>query len=944
MLHRACRRISASSALIRLQLVFYLGASTFLFLLIMLVVTAVYTSRHLRVIMNTRHAEYAALAATELEHEEVGIINELLTLSYSHEVVSAVWSFNDVGEFNDYKRQMASDIEKWLDSTELQAIVIYGAKDLYHPTAMLNYSKPNSNFTGSQWMEYVWPFLPLTEALNSTVNSIESKGSSISWPAQFGNDSARIPRIHTVTVPIKAHPVTGPQSSNNIIIGYLSVVFDALDAIPSAAEVLLRENVSFIYLIIDDKKKGWRFLLPPAAVPEYQDNVEGSHFQALERARKLFSEYLAPTDSTNSTEDESQSALANKPSQYEGDTKVPGVGKSNVGYSFADILGIPVYVFLVVRLQNDHYLESNLRSKLIGVAAGIFGGLLLLILPISWIITKPFYRIRNGMELLNFSRDAPKSTSQAGNTKVVFVPAPIKKLSRPWRDESDDLIDAYNGMVYKLNKYYFSLEDEVNQNTAVAQDARIRAELANVAKSRFIANITHELRSPLNGIMGMTSISTDEQDVDRMKASLPIIIDSGNTLMSLLNDLLAFTEGNVDIEPRVTEYTPKQFLDSINVVDRASKSAKLVRECMPKSISGILIQGDFERGQDVCARIMSNAVKFCDNGKISVYFYLRSTVNDENILFDQYKLDSGMKQMAQATGEVVLTDTGAGITCDQLANVFEPLVQGDESLSKRHKGAGLGMSMAKKIAQAIGGHILVYSEVGIGTTVVVKFPLFCGINDRNSILGSIEEIPIVFPTEEMWFTDSADPKRVLRAENLNVNSRTSSLTDIAVGPVDDISDATITQVSIDTNEYLAGNTQSSSEADVKCSTRILVADDNVLNQRILSAMLQQLEMGVVVDLANSGPNVLERVKTSKERGFQYNIIFMDLRMPGMDGIETARMLRERFNFGSPIVAVTGLSDRETLDRCREDFQEVLVKPVLKEMLKVIFNKYLSHEP
>lgn len=916
--------------LIPLQLSFFLAFSTFIFLLVLVLVTVVYSRHHLRGILNTRHAEYAALAATEMERVTINIANELIALAYSHQIVSAVWSFNDGGSMDQYKRQMMSDVEGWLDSTYPQAIIIYGMDDNHNPIALLNYTQPDSNMT----MSTLWPNLPLTSKFNETVSSIHSYGTSVSWPIQYDENDLNSPAIFSVTVPIKAHQVVGSQIKNRVNIGYLTVILRAADAYPAAGTVFKEDNISAVYLVRDDVKSNFRFWLNPNNVTSLNESLSESAFPALKSARKLYSHSLHPNSSTTSTNLESRSALAYKASESKTNTLVPGMGKVNLGYSFANILGNPVYVFLVVKIHNDHYLEIHLQDILIGVAAGIFGCLLLLILPTSWLVTRPFHHIRDGMKFTMSPKD-PKNSFNDGEETPVSIPLHISSLSRPWRDELDELIDAYNTMVDKLNKYYFSLDDEVRKHTEVAQEARISAEVANRAKASFIANISHELRSPLNGIMGMTSISMDEKDLNRIRASLYVIIESGRNLMVLLDDLLGYTKGHIEVKATLNEFTPRHFLNTIVTADIRSKNLRIVEACTPDTISDQNIRGDLDRAVDICNRLMSNAVKFCDSGRISVEFRLKASLDDPYICFDLYEHAIDADHVVRAIGEVIITDTGAGITRGQLCQIFDPLFQGDESLSKSHRGAGLGMSMAKKIAQAIGAYIIVYSEESIGTTAILRFPVFCS----KTLLSEkcfFENLPFSFPSEEMWYVISTQPGQVFRAQGLNISPHLSTSSTSLSDPDKPSAHALEGVISIIDDKL--PNNKAQPTIKPSCS-RILVADDNALNLHVLTTMLLQLGIKEI-DSAASGEEVIGLVEESLDSKSCYDMIFLDVQMVGMNGLDAASSLRETFCYRGPIIAVTGYSDAETIEKCKINFNEIIVKPIEKGRLKEILLRYL----
>lgn len=303
------------------------------------------------------------------------------------------------------------------------------------------------------------------------------------------------------------------------------------------------------------------------------------------------------------------------------------------------------------------------------------------------------------------------------------VPLPLPKLKRLYTDETDDLVETYNDMVARLNEQYGHLEERVRARTREAQQARELREEANAAKSEFIAVITHELRTPLNGIMGLTAVSADEQDPAKVREALLLIIDSGHVLMALLNELLELSKSLIGVDPMVTEFTPRQLAETLSnlfLSRMGSLSVSFALAAVPPQVGSLPMRGDLDHTVQICLSVMSNAMKFSPDGaSVSVLTHLRP-FKDSLISVKPY---NGRLNNANAVLEVLVTDSGVGISPPQLAKMFDLFVQGDDPLRKNHKGAGLGMAFSKHLSEGIGGYITVYSAKDVGSTVVLSVPV-----------------------------------------------------------------------------------------------------------------------------------------------------------------------------------------------------------------------------
>ncbi|MEM1417348.1 MAG: ATP-binding protein [Myxococcota bacterium] len=387
------------------------------------------------------------------------------------------------------------------------------------------------------------------------------------------------------------------------------------------------------------------------------------------------------------------------------------------------------------------------------------------------------------------------------------------------------------------------------------EDAKERAEQADRAKMRFLANMSHELRTPLNGILGLTELARGEAKDDAQRERLTLAHGSGEALLALLNDILDFSKIHADqLHFEAVAFSPKELVAQtagLFETVAAKKGVGLhvdVTEGIPE-----LLRGDPTRLRQVLSNLLGNAVKFTSEGEVTLRVRTRET----------------------AGGDVALTlavsDTGVGIAPARLASIFEPFTQADESTTRRHGGTGLGLTIAKRIAQGMGGDLTVASVLGEGSTFTLEVPLPRAAQDE-------ERVSLTAPT--------------------------------SVAPL--------------------------------AMRRVLVAEDNAVNQVLVRQMLAKL--GLEATVVENG-----RLAVETQARDPHDLVLMDLQMPEMDGIAATEALREAERRDGlrpvPIVALTAHALREDEARCREaGMDDYLSKPVRLPALREALERHLGYAP
>ncbi|MDD2744614.1 MAG: ATP-binding protein [Rhodocyclaceae bacterium] len=263
---------------------------------------------------------------------------------------------------------------------------------------------------------------------------------------------------------------------------------------------------------------------------------------------------------------------------------------------------------------------------------------------------------------------------------------------------ANDALDAHRGR----------LEAEVQQRTAALSIAKEAAESANRAKSIFLATVSHELRTPMNAIMGMTSLAQACATDPSLTRRLSVIDQASHHLLAVINDILDIS--NLESERLTLDSKPFKLGDSLERVIHplrhriAEKGLQLeIAECA--EAEALVLQGDALRFEQILHNLLDNAVKFTEQGTISLRTqFTEHAPNSVQLCFD-------------------VQDTGIGIARKDMVRLFYPFEQGDGSSTRRYGGTGLGLVISKRLAQMMGGDIWVMSEPDVGSTFTLTVRL-----------------------------------------------------------------------------------------------------------------------------------------------------------------------------------------------------------------------------